>query len=164
MLSSDGFDGGRCGFFAAVHGRTMEGSRWAAAWRGARKPGRRPRMAVFIAASKEVARREAVSRPRRLVPWWPQTSGAWGWRSACRFAAVVWPVLVAGCSFENHHRAKALPWLPSRAGDGDAPGRRFLLEDVVEVMYLASLPGFSGGNPRSHAGSGEGGAIASLAS
>ena len=68
MLSSDGFDGGRCGFFAAVHGRTMEGSRWAAAWRGARKPGRRPRMAVFIAASKEVARREAVSGPRRLVP------------------------------------------------------------------------------------------------
>ena len=51
-----------------------------------------------------------------------------------------------------------------QADDGDALGRRVLLGGVVEVVLLLLHPGFSGGNPRSHAGSGEGGAPASLAS
>ena len=80
---------------------------------------------------------------------------------------VDWPVLdrlFAG--FVTHRRAKVLPWLLARADDGDALGCRVVLEGVVEVVLLPLRAGFSGGNPRSRvvAGSGEGGAPASLAS
>jgi hypothetical protein len=47
---------------------------------------------------------------------------------------------------------------------GDALGRHILLEVIVEVVFLATPPRFSGGNPRSHAGSGEFGVLASFAS
>ena len=77
----------------------------------------------------------------------------WSGRSSGRFAR-----------FATHRRAKALPWLSARADDGDALGRRVLLEGVIEVVLLPLHAGFSGGNPRSLAGSGEGGAPASLAS
>ena len=46
-----------------------------------------------------------------------------------------------------------------RADDGDVLGRRFLLEGVVEVAVSRPHVGFSGGNPRSLMGSGEGGAL-----
>lgn len=50
----------------------------------------------------------------------------------------------------------------ARTDDGDACGRRILLEGVVEAGVSCSPLGFSGGNPRSLAGSGVGGALVSL--
>ena len=78
---------------------------------------------------------------------------------------VDWPVLDGQfAGFVTHCRVKALPWLLTRADDGDALGRLVLLEGVVEVVLLLLCVGFSGGNPRSLVGSGEGGALTSLAS
>ena len=61
---------------------------------------------------------------------------------------VVWPVpdgRFAG--YATHRQAKALPGLSAGADDGDALGRRVLLEGVVEVVLSLLRAGFSGGNP-----------------
>ena len=58
--------------------------------------------------------------------------------------------------------AKALSWRLAGTDDGDACGRRILLEGVVEAGVSCSPLGFSGGNPRSLAGSSVGCALASL--
>ena len=63
--------------------------------------------------------------------------------------------------FRSHCRVKALSWLSAETKDGDALGRRVLLEGIVVVVLSLLCPG----SPReTHAGSGEGGAPASLAS
>ena len=64
--------------------------------------------------------------------------------------------------FGTHRWAKALSWWLAGTDDDDACGRRFLLEVIVEAIFFAPPPGFSGGNPRSLAGSGVGGTLVSL--
>ena len=85
-----------------------------------------------------MARRETVSRPRRLVLLVATHVGRAGLTVYMRVCGGGLDGPCGGLRFENHHRARALPWLPSGTGDDDAPGRRFLLEDVVEVMFFAS--------------------------
>ena len=79
-------------------------------------------------------------------------------------ALVVWAgprVAVAG--FATHRRAKALPWLVAGAGDDDAIWRRVLLGGVVVAVLSLLRPG-SPGETLDPVGSGESGALASLAS
>jgi hypothetical protein len=56
--------------------------------------------------------------------------------------------------FAFHRRVKALSWLPARTDD-DAPGRRILLECIVEAVFTLLRPEASKGNPRSEVESGE---------
>ena len=44
---------------------------------------------------------------------------------------------------------KTLPWSSTRSGDGDAPGRHFLLVGVVVAVLPLPRSETSGGNPRS---------------